>query len=58
MAEKQIPNIEQKIRKIGNDVVKATELSHSATKMLQEVQTELSDLYDEVGNELGYVIQE
>lgn len=54
MENKQIPFAERRIEialsEIGAKVVKATEMAWSATKMLQEVQTDIADLYESLGD--------
>lgn len=45
-------HIEDKLSHIGAKVVEATEKSFSATKLLQDVQTEIADLYETLGDVL------
>ena len=53
----QIPyadkHIEAKLSTIGAKVVKATEMSFSATKLLQDAQLEIADLYESLGDVLA-----
>lgn len=57
MDKKDIPfverHIEAKLSSIGAKVVKATEQSFSATKLLQDAQTEIADLYESLGDALA-----
>ena len=46
-------HIESKLSSIGAKVIKATEMSHSATKLLQDAQLEIADLYESLGDVLA-----
>lgn len=46
-------HIEAKLSGIGAKVVKATEMTHSANKLLLDAQTEIADLYESLGDVLA-----
>lgn len=54
-SEKQIKKV---LSSVGAKVVKAVENSYAATKLLQDAQSEIADLYESLGDILGVAEEE